>query len=532
MKGPHNHRLYPVLVSSDEDGQEDPTAQDEHEEDEDTADEDALHSNSNNLRPSQPEIRMEPNSIYERRKAQVMLERKWSARRQRARERQRSSEAVFKYSLWQRSVLSIGVGVVVGIALVAILLWNREERLSGEFLDCSERAQGRMGLDEVCVDRRDLPHLLPAIQRIRRNLTESLGLSECGVNVTWPLNATFRQLKAHVAGSAEPVTLAESALYLIRRNPHWGIRLVNDSGHEVTTWTLKNISSIILSPSYASKGIWCQFKHGLHLLWWWVAWIAAALFLVLGGYSSLQWYIRRREEMVRATFIMVDRIMEVLRRHYDATKRDKNLLPYLAIVHVRDMLLAPSERKYNQKIWDRSVDWLATHESRVRVETRQIAGEEFMVWRWIQIDPPPTENPALLERENFWQGTAHGHYPPDLSDKIAPPSGQPTQCIRLKNMFETIKKLDPKEVQMIESSVLDKCIRHGGVIHIKVDKRSPYGCVYLKLDSVRTAVEAYKVLHGGWFKGKLITAKYIQESKYHRWFPESAKAKKFLYPPD
>lgn len=48
-------------------------------------------------------------------------------------------------------------------------------------------------------------------------------------------------------------------------------------------------------------------------------------------------------------------------------------------------------RKYNQKIWDRSVDWLATHESRVRVETRQIAGEEFMVWRWIQIDPPPTE---------------------------------------------------------------------------------------------------------------------------------------------
>lgn len=52
-------------------------------------------------------------------------------------------------------------------------------------------------------------------------------------------------------------------------------RLVNDSGHEVTTWSLKNISSVILSPSYASKGIWCQFKHGLHLLWWWVAWIAA-----------------------------------------------------------------------------------------------------------------------------------------------------------------------------------------------------------------------------------------------------------------
>lgn len=131
MKSSHNHRLYPVLVSSDEDGQEGPTAQDEHEEDEDTADEDALHSNSN-LGPSEPEIRIEPNSIYERRKAQVMLQRKWTARRQRARERQRSSEAeVLKYSLWQRSAKSIAMGVVVGIALAAVLLWNREERLSG-----------------------------------------------------------------------------------------------------------------------------------------------------------------------------------------------------------------------------------------------------------------------------------------------------------------------------------------------------------------------------------------------------------------
>ena len=56
----------------------------------------------------------------------------------------------------------------------------------------------------------------------------AVGLSECGMNVTWPLNATFRQVKAHVAGTddTEAVTLAESALYLIRRNPHWGIRFV------------------------------------------------------------------------------------------------------------------------------------------------------------------------------------------------------------------------------------------------------------------------------------------------------------------
>ena len=131
MKGGHNHRLYPVLVSSDEDGQEEPTALHDREEDDETGEEDALVS-SNNCGPPEPEIRMEPNSIYERRKAQVKLQRKWAAQRHRAKEKRRSSApAVFKYSWWQRSAMSVTVGVIVGVVLVAGLLWNRKERLSG-----------------------------------------------------------------------------------------------------------------------------------------------------------------------------------------------------------------------------------------------------------------------------------------------------------------------------------------------------------------------------------------------------------------
>lgn len=48
-------------------------------------------------------------------------------------------------------------------------------------------------------------------------------------------------------------------------------------------------------------------------------------------------------------------------------------------------------RQQKQHIWEKAVDWLATQESRVRVETRRIAGEDFIVWRWIQAEPPPTE---------------------------------------------------------------------------------------------------------------------------------------------
>ena len=49
-----------------------------------------------------------------------------------------------------------------------------------------------------------------------------------------------------------------------------------------------------------------------------------------------------------------------------------------------------------QPIWLKAVEWVAVHESRVRVETRRIAGEDFTVWRWIQDDPPPTEVQCMV----------------------------------------------------------------------------------------------------------------------------------------
>ena len=36
--------------------------------------------------------------------------------------------------------------------------------------------------------------------------------------------------------------------------------------------------------------------------------------------------------------------LEILREHHEASKTDNNLLPYLPIPHVRDMLIPPSDR--------------------------------------------------------------------------------------------------------------------------------------------------------------------------------------------
>lgn len=76
------------------------------------------------------------------------------------------------------------------------------------------------------------------------------------------------------------------------------------------------------------------------------------------------------------------------------------------------------------------------------------------------------------------------------------------------------------------------------------------------MDSLKSSLGAYNALHGGWYKGmmtiqlsiimhilcsvhihhvitiviifsigKLVTAKYIPEAKYHKWFPVSVNSK-------
>ena len=48
-----------------------------------------------------------------------------------------------------------------------------------------------------------------------------------------------------------------------------------------------------------------------------------------------------------------------------------------------------------QGLWDKAVSFLSANESRIRVETQKISGEEFEVWRWL---------PACANGGKVWQG--------------------------------------------------------------------------------------------------------------------------------
>jgi len=115
--------------------------------------------------------------------------------------------------------------------------------------------------------------------------------------------------------------------------------------------------------------------------------------------------------------------------------------------------------------------------------------------------------------------------PPAPEAQQGPPIA--TQCFVLSNMFDPAEESAPNWDLEVRDDVVEEGSKHGGFLHIVVDKTSQ-GNVYVKCPNVATAVAAVNALHGRWFAGKVITAAYVPLVNYHNLFPDSAYAQQIL----
>uniref|UniRef100_A0A3Q3XCF4 RRM domain-containing protein n=1 Tax=Mola mola TaxID=94237 RepID=A0A3Q3XCF4_MOLML len=106
-----------------------------------------------------------------------------------------------------------------------------------------------------------------------------------------------------------------------------------------------------------------------------------------------------------------------------------------------------------------------------------------------------------------------------------------THCFQLSNMFSPSSEEAPGWELDIQHDVLEECNKHGGVVHVYVDRNSAEGNVYVKCPSIPVAMASVNALHGRYFAGKMITAAYVPLPTYHNLFPEAATATQLLVPP-
>lgn len=108
------------------------------------------------------------------------------------------------------------------------------------------------------------------------------------------------------------------------------------------------------------------------------------------------------------------------------------------------------------------------------------------------------------------------------TSQSAPPIA--TQCFMLSNMFDSNSENKPNWDQEIRDDVIDECNKHGGVLHIYLDKSSLQGNVYVKCPNIAAAVASVNSLHGRYFAGRVITAAYVPLPNYSALFPDSVRA--------
>nr|XP_006825127.1 PREDICTED: inner nuclear membrane protein Man1-like [Saccoglossus kowalevskii] len=420
-------------------------------------------------------------------------------------------------------VISVALVVIVviffltlGVIYLTVEVSDDDTVISDDHLLCSKLP----GDKSDCSNKLRYEKALSVIHHLYDNLCILAGESECSseilsknISLDVARNWTLTKLKAESQGehSAEEVyQVLNDSLNILLNHSDWGIRLF-DSNMQIT-----NITDDVewLDSEHPHMSIWCRIQRSVTSLFFRITMLFIVIICSWGLCAYIKYRWKREEEEQRLVYEMVEKIIDVLKTHHESCRRDRGLQPFLAIPHVRDMLLQPSERRPRGRIWDKAVKFLESSESRVRVESQCISGEDFAVWRWLQVMSSATKDDDLPSKKQ-WQGQAFEN----LETAVKTPTYSPTSCLKIRNMFDPSLEHGENWHLAIHDAVLEKCKDNDGIVHVAVDKTSKEGCVYMKCNSPQSAGKAFKLLHGCWFDGKLVTVKYLRLDRYHQRFP-------------
>lgn len=180
--------------------------------------------------------------------------------------------------------------------------------------------------------------------------------------------------------SAERVNEAmESVLSAVQRNPHWGLRLLN-SGY-MDTYTNEDVTYIMSTVSI--KSLRCRFFDLVHFIY-----VRLVMVVLAGLTGALVWLLVRtirkiNEEREQQFFAMVSQVTNMVEKQYEMSLVNAEIKPYVAISHVYDTLVEPSQRAKKRNLWSKVVKFIEDNESRIHLETQFIDGEETHVWKWV-----------------------------------------------------------------------------------------------------------------------------------------------------
>lgn len=353
----------------------------------------------------------------------------------------------------------------------------------------------------------------------------------------------------------ETIRTLQNAEYLIAMNPQWRVAHFRDSSALPTaSITLNDVNRLRATQSnyYAivkpRLPVACFLYNKLQLVFTIIGWIgvvASAIYSLIFGVRYVRNHFRTRRERLNN---MIEDITNVLmERAYDPDTAATDAAA-VVINHLRDKLILPSERHKMESVWNAAIKYLEQNESRIQFSVATRNGEDYRVMRWIDTTSPMQQNsiglsvsggagansigcdstsasPIGAHRASTgvkkWQSPAF-----DKSNKIKDP---PTECLKIRQMFEKYEASNPNLKQVIQDAILEK-VGHTTckIFDIQLEKQTC--CVYVRCASPKDAGIIHDEVNGWWFDSRLVSIKFLRLDRYLNRFPNAAAGPTCLKP--
>ncbi|CAI9541724.1 unnamed protein product [Staurois parvus] len=290
--------------------------------------------------------------------------------------------------------LSVGLCIVFfGILIMKseILYGTQQDDIKLIPPDCEGKA------DKYC-QAMQKQTILQILSELYNFLSIEAGSFECGNPSGLQSKCIpIKRAKEHVMNAFDhaPEKFDSALDWLLNRDEHLGIWAKGEDGEIVSTSFLVSC----VESSRPHLGITCRLTNALYTA-------ISNLFLALFGVFVLwlfliylRYHWRKLEEEEKQMFAMVEKIIDVVKHHYKDYQQRIEQNPFIGILHVRDTLIMPQDKKLLKKVWDRAVQFIEDNESRLRTESQRVAGADLLVWRWTQTRhdiPSERYSPTLL----------------------------------------------------------------------------------------------------------------------------------------
>lgn len=419
-----------------------------------------------------------------------------------------------------------------------------------------------------CIDESDLDAAFSLLKRLIPELQRQIVHNRCKDPAAAFGMSSREIIKLMVedwtSSAFKTMHALHNAEYLVSVNPQWHVGNFADA-YATAALTMDEVMILresqtnhmaIVSPRLPLSCMLYKKMQAFFIIIGCLGILLAALYFIVFAYKKIMAHIRERRD--RLNNLIEDITNVLMQKAYDPDTAATEAAS-VVINHLRDKLIPPAERSRMESTWNDAIKFFEHNESRVQFSVATRNGEDYRVMRWVDTSMPtsrqssslsPPTSPVAATASQSATASPSAYTTSSLYPRLSGPHGgsglagaptasaavkkwqspafdktnkikdPPTECLKVRQMFDKYEASNPNLKQTIQDAILEK-LGHTTcrIYDIQLDKATC--CVYVRCGSARDAGLVHDEINGWWFDSRLVSIKFLRLERFTARFPQS-----------